>query len=94
MFYHLKSAGVAQVESAIKVGGTLEAMSTSFYSGGYVYTHVLTTKRGTQYRVSDWVVKAVSGESQKLPEQQLSRSCQQSSDVLSELKIDMEAHLG
>jgi hypothetical protein len=67
MFYHLKSAGIDQVERAFKAGGTLDAMSTSFYSGGYVYTHVLTTKRGTQYRVSDWVVKAVSGESQKLP---------------------------
>lgn len=67
MFYHLKSAGIVQVERAFKAGGTLDAMSTSFYSGGYVYTHVLTTKRGTQYRVSDWVVKAVSGEGQKLP---------------------------
>jgi hypothetical protein len=67
MFYSLKSAGIDQVESAVKAGGTLEAMSTSFYSGGYTYTHVLTTKRGTQYRVSDWVVKACSGENQKLP---------------------------
>ena len=67
MSYHLKSAGVDQVDRAIKAGGTLEAMGTSFYSGGYVYTHVLTTKRGNQYRVSDWVVKAASGEGQKLP---------------------------
>lgn len=66
MFYNLKSAGVDQVERAVKAGGTLEAMSTSFYSGGYTYTHVLTTKRGTQYRISDWVVKACSGEGQRL----------------------------
>lgn len=66
-FYNLKSAGVDQVDRAMKTGGTMEAMSTSFYSGGYVYTHVLTTKRGNQYRVSDWVVKAVSGEGKKLP---------------------------
>ena len=67
MFYNLKSAGVDQVNRAVKAGGTLEAMGTSFYSGGYIYTHVLTSKRGTQYRVSDWVVKACTGEGQKLP---------------------------
>ena len=37
MSYHLKSAGVDQVDRAIKAGGTLEAMGTSFYSGGYVW---------------------------------------------------------
>ncbi|KGG86166.1 hypothetical protein P245_20835 [Comamonas thiooxydans] len=61
----LKSAGVDQVQRAIKAGGTLDAMSTSFYSGGYTYTHVLNTKRGTQYRVSDWVVRACTGEGKK-----------------------------
>lgn len=66
MFYDLKSAGVDQVQRAVKAGGTLDAMSTSFYSGGYSYTHVLNTKRGTQYRVSDWVVKACQGEGVKL----------------------------
>jgi len=66
MFYHLKSAGIDQVQRAIKAGGTLDAMSTSFYSGGYTYTHVLNTKRGTRYRVSDWVVKAFTGEGEKL----------------------------
>lgn len=66
MPYNLKSAGVAVVQKAVKAGGTLDAVGTPFYSGGYVYTHVLTTKRGTQYRVSDWVVKACTGEGQKL----------------------------
>ncbi|KGH18125.1 hypothetical protein [Comamonas thiooxydans] len=66
MLNNLKSAGVDQVDRAMKAGGTLEAMNTSFYSGGYVYTHVLTTKRGTQYRVSDWVLKACTGEAPKL----------------------------
>ena len=58
MSFDLKSAGVDQVLRALKAGGTLDAMPTSFYSGGHTYTHVLSTKRGRQYRVSAWVVKA------------------------------------
>jgi len=60
MYYHLKSAGVDQVQRAITAGGWLAAMGTSFYSGGYTYTHVLTTKRGAQYRVSKQVVRGVA----------------------------------
>lgn len=55
----LKSAGVDQVQRALDAGGSLAPMYTSFYSGGQVYTHVLTTKRGTQYRVCRRVVAAV-----------------------------------
>lgn len=73
MFYHLKSAGIDQVERAFKAGGTLDAMSTSFYSGGYVYTHVLTTKRGTQYRVSDWVVKQSLARARSCPSRRVPR---------------------
>jgi len=65
MFYDLKTAGVDQVHRAIKAGGVLTAMHTSFYSGGSVFTHVLTTKRGARFRVSDWVVRAyTAGENQ------------------------------
>lgn len=60
MFHDLKSAGVDQVQRAINAGGSVEAMATSFYSGGYTYTHVLTTMRGTQYRVSKQVMWAVA----------------------------------
>ena len=60
MFYDLKSAGVDQVQRAINAGGSVVEMATSFYSGGYTYTHVLTTKRGTQYRVSKQVMRAVA----------------------------------
>jgi hypothetical protein len=60
MHYDLNSAGVDQVQRAISAGGSLVAMATPFYSGGYTYTHVLTTKRGTQYRVSKQVMRAVT----------------------------------
>lgn len=59
MHHDLKSAGVDQVQRALKAGGLLHAMPQSFYSGGYVYTHVLATKRGAQYRVSQQVVRSV-----------------------------------
>lgn len=60
MYYHLKAAGVDQVQRAITAGGSMVAMSTSFYSGGQTYTHVLTTKRGAQYRVCKQVVRGVA----------------------------------
>jgi len=59
LHHDLKSAGVDQVQRALKAGGLLHAMRQSFYSGGYVYTHVLDTKRGTQYRVSKQVMRSV-----------------------------------
>ena len=58
--HQLKSAGLDQVLSALRAGGSLAELQTSFYSGGYSYTHVLTTKRGTQYRVSKQVMRGVS----------------------------------
>ncbi|SDY80466.1 hypothetical protein SAMN05421547_10855 [Delftia lacustris] len=60
MQYGLKSAGVDIVQRAIGAGGSLAPMASSFYSGGYTYTHVLTTKSGTQYRVSKQVMRAVA----------------------------------
>ncbi len=60
MHHDLKSAGVDQVQRAISAGGLVVPMATSFFSGGYTYTHVLTTKRGTQYRVSKQVMRAVA----------------------------------
>ncbi len=60
MYESLKSAGVDQVQRAIKAGGSVAGMATSFYSGGYIYTHVLTTQRGTQYRVSKQVMRVVA----------------------------------
>ena len=59
MHYDLKSAGVDQVLRALSAGGSVEEIPNSFYSGGYTYTHVLTTKSGTQYRVSEQVMRAV-----------------------------------
>lgn len=59
MHYNMKSAGVDQVLRALSAGGSVAAMPTTFYSGGYTYTHVLTTKSGTQYRVSKQVMRAV-----------------------------------
>ena len=59
MYHNLKSAGVDQVLQAISAGGSVVAMATSFYSGGYTYTHVLTTKSGAQSRVSKQVRRAV-----------------------------------
>ena len=58
--HQLKSAGLDQVLSALRAGGSLAELQTSFYSGGFSYTHVLTTKRGTQYRVSKQVMRGVS----------------------------------
>jgi hypothetical protein len=55
----LKSAGIDQVLTALRGGGSLTELPTSFYSGGYSYTHVLTTKRGAQYRVSKQVLRGV-----------------------------------
>ncbi|MBX4421721.1 hypothetical protein K4H00_27320, partial [Mycobacterium tuberculosis] len=59
MHHELKSAGVDQVQRALSAGGSVVAMPTSFYSGGFTYPHVLTTKSGTQYRVSKQVMRAV-----------------------------------
>lgn len=61
--HQLKSAGLDQVLSALRAGGSLSELATSFYSGGFSYTHVLTTKRGTQYRVSKQVMRGVPGTS-------------------------------
>ncbi|WP_220138010.1 hypothetical protein, partial [Myxococcus llanfairpwllgwyngyllgogerychwyrndrobwllllantysiliogogogochensis] len=55
----LRSAGIDQVMNALKGGGHLSELAASFYSGGYSYTHVLTTKRGTQYRVSKQVLRGI-----------------------------------
>ena len=60
MFQDLKSACIDQVRRALLAGGSVVPMETSFYSGGYTYTHVLNTKRGTQYRVSKQVMRAVA----------------------------------
>lgn len=60
MHHVLKSAGVDQVQRALSAGGSVVGMATSSYSGGYTYTHVLTTKIGTQYRVSKQVMRAVA----------------------------------
>lgn len=57
--HEMKSAGLDQVLSALRAGGSLTELQTSFYSGGYSYTHVLTTKRGAQYRVSKQVLRGV-----------------------------------
>ena len=57
--HEMKSAGLDQVLSALQAGGSLTELQTSFYSGGYSYTHVLTTKRGAQYRVSKQVLRGV-----------------------------------
>lgn len=59
MHHDLKSAGLDQVQRAIDDGGSLAVMATPFYSGGHIYTHVLTTKNGTQYRVSKQVMRSV-----------------------------------
>jgi len=57
--HQMKSAGIDQVLSAMRAGGSLTELPTSFYSGGYSYTHVLTTKRGARYRVSKQVLRGV-----------------------------------
>lgn len=51
MFYDLKSIAFAPAARAMKNGATLTPIPSPFYSGGYTYTHVLTTKRGTSYVV-------------------------------------------
>lgn len=61
--HQMKSAGLDQVLSALRAGGSLTELATSFYSGGFSYTHVLTTKRGAQYRVSKQVMRGVPGAS-------------------------------
>ena len=61
--HEMKSAGLDQVLSALRAGGSLSELATSFYSGGYTYTHVLRTKRGAQYRVSKQVMRGVPGNS-------------------------------
>lgn len=60
MHYNLKSAGVDQVQRALRAGGSVVAMATSFFSGGYTYTHVLTTATGARYRVSKQVMRVVA----------------------------------
>ena len=67
--HQLKSAGIDQVLGALRAGGSITKLASSFYSGGYSYTHVLTTKRGTQYRVSKQVMRwvpdtAIAGQAQ------------------------------
>ncbi|EHL24814.1 hypothetical protein KYG_00832 [Acidovorax sp. NO-1] len=67
--HQLKSAGIDQVLGALRAGGSITKLPSSFYSGGYSYTHVLTTKRGTQYRVSKQVMRwvpdtAIAGQAQ------------------------------
>lgn len=61
--HQMKSAGLDQVLSALRAGGSLTELPSSFYSGGFSYTHVLTTKRGAQYRVSKQVMRGVPGTS-------------------------------
>lgn len=61
--HQMKSAGIDQVLSALRAGGSLTELQTSFYSGGYSYTHVLMTKRGAKYRVSKQVMRGVPGAS-------------------------------
>ncbi|CAN7638545.1 hypothetical protein LJR129_004923 [Acidovorax sp. LjRoot129] len=57
--HQLKSAGLDQVMRALRAGGSVAVLASSFYSGGYSYTHILTTKRGKQYRVSKQVMRSV-----------------------------------
>ena len=57
----MKSAGLDQVLSALRAGGSLAELPSSFYSCGYSYAPVLTTKRGAQYRVSTQVMRGVPG---------------------------------
>ena len=57
----MKSTGLDQALSALRAGGSLAELPSSFYSGGYSYTPVLTTKRGAQYRVSKQVMRGVPG---------------------------------
>ena len=60
MYQELKSTGDDQVRRALFAGGAVASMETSFYSGGYTYTHVLNTKRGKQNRVSKQVIGGVA----------------------------------
>lgn len=59
MFYDLKSISVEPAQRALDKGASVFKMRSGFYSGGHSYNHVLATKRGTSYRVSDWVFKAL-----------------------------------
>lgn len=60
MFYELKPISIEAAQRAVDNGATVSKLRSGFYSGGHSYSHVLTTKRDTNYRVSDWVFKALA----------------------------------
>jgi hypothetical protein len=59
-----KTIALKPAASAMRNGGTLDPIpaDSHFYSGGYSYTHTLTTKRGTVYVVSSLVAKALQAQ--------------------------------
>lgn len=58
-YYTWKSIASAPACRAVSAGAKVWELPTSFYSGGYSYTHGLQTKRGTCYVVSRYVMRAV-----------------------------------
>lgn len=59
MFLDLKSIAQEPAQRALAFGGNLAKLRYGFFSGGHSYTHLLTTKRGTQYRVSNCIAKVL-----------------------------------
>lgn len=59
MLADLKPISADAAQRALDSGATLVRIEPSMYSGGYTYRHMLTTKRGTAYRVSSYVMRAL-----------------------------------
>jgi len=58
----LKPIPLSRAVSAMNKGATLTPIPSPFYSGGLVYTHVLTTRGGVSYRVNKSIAAAVTSE--------------------------------
>jgi hypothetical protein len=59
MLCDLKPISADAAQRALDSGATLVRVENGLYSGGYTYRHMLTTKRGTAYRVSSYVMRAL-----------------------------------
>lgn len=58
-YYTWKTIPSAPACRAVRAGAEICPLPITFSSGGYSYTHSLTTKRGTRYAVSKQVMRDV-----------------------------------
>lgn len=73
--HNLKSIGLHAAQRAVNAGGLLLKVAEPFYSGGYVYTHVLHTVRGTMYRVARTIAADIRMSPQRSALQCAARAC-------------------